>query len=160
MVGAAGVFALGGCAVEAPPDDVTRGQGDTTAFERLEVHYNLRLPRDAEDIAWIETRNWDTNQLYLRFATTPDAAEELLADLQVPADGLVAATADSVMALPGDVDGDGHDEDPSVWAPASWTRARAGHWARDSRELAPLVDVVLDETDRDRPVVFLDLRSP
>jgi len=106
-----------GCSVEAGTD-VTSGTAESESFKKVVDYYDLDLPADVRDLEWAETKDWDSNQLYLHMRVDADGAETVLAsysihlgDTEPYRDGLCRA---ALLAR---------------WHPPSGTRVRCG-WGR------------------------------
>ena len=74
----AAITGAAGCSVE-PEADVTSGTGTSDSFKKLVKYYELDLPAGISDLEWAETKDWDSNQLYLHLSADAAGAETVLA---------------------------------------------------------------------------------
>jgi hypothetical protein len=94
---------LAGCGpdVEVRPDvEVTSGTVESRAFSSHVEYYDLDLPSDVEGLEWMQLRDWDSNQIYLRFDTDRAGLDNLLNVYQLPWRALKPSQPSSSPALP------------------------------------------------------------
>jgi hypothetical protein len=74
MVTAVALAALCGCSAQTDAD-VTSGDANSQGFEKLVDYYDL--PRDMRSLKWVETRDWDSNQIYIQVTLEASSARIL-----------------------------------------------------------------------------------
>ena len=100
----AGAFVtVAGC---GPEVEVTSGTVESRAFSSHVEYYDLDLPSDVEGLEWMQLRDWDSNQIYLRFYTDRGGLGSLLNVYQLTSRALKPSEPSSSTALPGESDWD------------------------------------------------------
>ncbi len=77
VAAAAAFVTAAGCAPE-PAVEVTSGIFENREFSSHVTYYDLELPADVRALEWVQLRDWDSNQIYLRFSTDRAGLAQLL----------------------------------------------------------------------------------
>jgi hypothetical protein len=156
---AAAFVATVGCAPQ-PHVEITSGTVASQEFSDHVEYYDLDLPADVRALEWVQLRDWDINQIYLRFSTDRAGLAKLLRDYRLTWSALKPSPSSSSPALPR---GSGWDQElPSrfmQWQPSTWTTSRTIDQVRDtnSNGLPLSVDLLVDRPAAERPEVFIHL---
>ncbi|AYG79551.1 hypothetical protein DWB77_01666 [Streptomyces hundungensis] len=105
--------------------------------------YEVPVPTDATDVAYYETNSWKVSKLYVQFTTNAAGLAEFMKE-----------SGTSTAALkPGDVTIGPEDARRVGWTfPAGHDWAATTHAQKDP---LPTQNITVDETDPDKPVVFV-----
>lgn len=144
-----------GCSVQ-PQVEISSGTVESAEFAK-HVKYGVRLPVGASGLEWLELRDWDVNDLYLRFATDRVGLVSFLGTYRLTPGTLTDASRSE--ALPRE--SSWKDKLPSrfvEWQPSRWS-ARASDQVSDTNSdgLPLYVDVLVDNPAAARPTVFVHI---
>jgi hypothetical protein len=152
---AATFVSVAGC---GPDVEVTSGTVDSRAFSSHVEYYDLDLPSDVEGLEWMQLRDWDSNQIYLRFSTDRAGLENLLNVYQLTWRALKPSQPPSSPALPRESAWDKELRSRFLqWQPGTWSTSRMIDQVRDTNPngLGLSVDLLVDRPDAGRPEVFI-----
>jgi hypothetical protein len=146
-----------GCAPQ-PDVEVTSGSIETPAFSSHVEYYDLDLPSDIEGLEWVQLRDWDTNEIYLRFFTNRAGLANLLTVHNLTLSVLNPSRPAASAALPKGSSWD--TELPSKfleWQPREWSTSRAIDQVDDTNTngLHLSVDLLIDRPEASRAEVFI-----
>lgn len=146
-----------GCVPESEVE-VTSGTAESRAFGDHVRYYDLELPADVGALEWVQLRDWDSNQIYLRFSTDRAGLGQLLRDYRLTSGALKPSPSSSSPALPRESDWD--QELPSgfiEWQPSTWSTSRTIKQVEDlnSDGLTLSVDLLVDRLAAERSDVFV-----
>lgn len=141
-----------------PAVEVTSGTSETAAFSSHVEYYDLDLPPDVEGLEWVQLRDWDVNEIYVRFHTDPTGLDALLKAHQLAWSALDPAQPSASPALPKESGWD--TELPSrfkQWQPSHWSTSRTTDQLDDtnSNGFHLTVELLIDRPDAARPEVFI-----
>jgi len=147
-------LAVVGCSVQ-PHVEISSGTGESADFAKHVKYYDIHLPAGATGLEWVELRDWDVNEIYLRFATDRVGLASFLGTYRLTPSALMDTTRSQ--ALPRESGWD--DELPARfadWQPTSWpARATDQVDDTDSNGLPLYVDLLVDNPAGARPTVFV-----
>jgi len=157
VAAAAAFVTAAGCAPE-PAVEVTSGIFENREFSSHVTYYDLELPADVRALEWVQLRDWDSNQIYLRFSTDRAGLAQLLKAYRLTWSALKPSPSASSPALPRESTWD--QELPTrfrQWQPTMWSTSRIVDQVRDtsSNGLGLYVDLLVDRPGTDRPNVFI-----
>jgi hypothetical protein len=156
---AAAFVATAGCAPE-PDVEVTSGTVESREFSHHVEYYDLDLPADVRALEWVQLRDWDTNQIYLRFSTDRAGLAKLLGTYRLTSGAMEPTPSSRSPALPRE--STWVEELPTrfrQWQPSTWSTSRAIDQVGDtnSNGLPLHVDLLLNRPAADRPDVFIHI---
>jgi hypothetical protein len=146
--------------VPEPDVELTSGTVESREFTDHVKYYDLDLPADVRALEWVQLRDWDSNQIYLRFSTDRAGLAKLLGAYRLTWGALKPSSSSSSPALPRKSDWD--EELPSrfiQWQPSTWSTSRAIDQVRNtnSNGLTLSVDLLVDRPAAERPDVFIHI---
>ena len=148
-----------GCGLE-PQVEISSGTAESAEFGDHVEYYDLDLPADVRVLEWVQLRDWDVNQIYLRFSTDRAGLAKLLGDYRLTRSALTPPPSSSSPALPRE---SGWDQDlPDrfrQWQPSTWTTSLTIDQVSDtnSNGLPLYVDLLVDRPAAERPDVFIHI---
>lgn len=149
-----------------PDVNFTSGNGATEAFTDHMQAYQLQLPADAQEVKWVERRDFGVNARYLSFLTSRGGLDKVLGTYGVSASDLGPTNEQECRSLPelgcralprADVWAERFPARFIAWGPSAWARVRVTNqeFEPDADRGAPYVSLLVDQTDRERPQVFV-----
>jgi hypothetical protein len=147
-------IAVVGCSVQ-PQVEISSGTVESAEFAKHVKYYDVQLPAGATGLEWLELRDWDINELHLRFATDRVGLISFLGAYRLAPSTLMEA--DRSEALPSQSGWE--DNLPArflEWQPSSWP-ARASDQVQDTNSdgLPLSVDLLVDNPSAAHPTVFV-----
>lgn len=168
MAGAALVLLAIGLSVldsGEPEPTLENGDGMSAAFTEQAQRYDLQLPGDAQDVEWLEVRDWDYTALYVRFATTRRGLAAVLDRHGISQSDLSPADLHECEDLPdfgcralprADTWREHLPARFVEWGPSSWATAKVTAWDFEpDPDGLPLEGLLIDRSRSPRPEVFL-----
>lgn len=148
-----------GCGLE-PQVEITSGTAESREFSDHVEYYDLDLPADVKVLEWVQLRDWDINEIYLRFSTDRTGLARFLGAYRLTWSALKPPPSSSSPALPRESGWD--PELPArfvQWQPSTWTTSRTIDQVRDSNSngLPLRVDLLVDRPAAGRPDVFIHI---
>ncbi|MFD7155225.1 hypothetical protein ACFV9C_11530 [Kribbella sp. NPDC059898] len=143
-----------------PDVEVTSGTVESREFSDHVKYYDLDLPPDVRALEWVQLRDWDSNQIYLRFSTDRAGLAKLLVAYRLTRGALKPTPSSSSPALPMESAWD--QELPSrfiQWQPSTWSASRTIDQVGDTNSdgLTLSVDLLVDRPAAERPDVFIHI---
>jgi hypothetical protein len=151
-------------AAPEPHVEVTSGTIESPEFSQHVEYYDLDLPADVRALEWVQLRDWDTNQIYLRFSTDRAGTAKLLGAHRLTWGALEPSPSSSSSSVSAALPRESiWNQELSVrfwqWQPSTWSTSRTIDQVRDtnSNGLPLYVDLLIDRPAAERPDVFIQV---